>query len=255
MHHDLLVAICGYQGDANQIDNLWPAHVQHHAPILILSPEDSPIYRPGVLCCAVGKRAYIGPESLERQWMHLNVLKAMHADWYLANDADSCLLSPGLPDYIRARPDVLWSNKVPDDIHIRPAHYPLPRFALQPPYVFSRQVLDRLLSKGQFPYDDQSLYGYYGDTKWCQTPYIDWYMMALAHYTGVITERFPDGASCPTSECPVGSSVPGQHHLGYGQMRDLVRAKGIRFVHSIKAKDVFDDLCKDRTHYLSGRAG
>jgi hypothetical protein len=253
MHHHLVVAVCGYQGDANQIDNLWPAHVQHNAPIIILSPEDSPVFKTGVICCAAGKRAYIGPESLERQFIHLNVLKAIHADWYLVNDADSCLLSPGLPDYIFSRPDVLWSNKVPDDIHVRPANYPLPRFALQPPYVFSRNVLDRLLSKGQFPIDDQSKYGRYGDTKWVQTPYIDWFMMALAHYTGVYTLGFLDGASCPTSECPVGSSIPGARHSGCTIMLDLVRTKGIRFCHSIKEASVFADLCKARTEYLTGR--
>jgi len=39
--------------------------------------------------------------------------------------------------------------KVPDDIHIRPIGYPLPRFRAQPPYVFfSRAALDQMLSKG-----------------------------------------------------------------------------------------------------------
>src|SRR6266581_3363882 len=195
----LLISVHGYQGDANQIDNLWPAHIQHGAPVIILSPDDSPVYRTGAWCRTGGKRAYIGPESLDRQWIHLNLLREFDADWHLANDADSCLLSPGIPKYILDRPEVLWSNKVPDDIHIRPSHYPLPRFALQPPYVFSRAVLDQLLSKGQFPIHDQALYGRYGNSPWVQTPYIDWYMMALAHYTGVITEGFHDGASCPTS--------------------------------------------------------
>lgn len=250
----LVVAVCGYQGDASQINTLWPAHVQHGAQVVILSPEDSPVFRAGAWCVTGGKRAYIGPDSLERQWIHLNLLREIDADYYLANDADSCLLSPGLPSYIFSRPDVIWSNKVPDDIHVRAANYPLPRFALQPPYVFSRHVLDQLLSKGQFPIHDTTLYGRYGDTNWIQTPYIDWYMMALAHYTEVPMMGFLDGASCPTSECPVGSSTPGAHHSGYSIMRDLVGNHGVRFIHSIKSPDVFAQLCKDRTHYVSTHA-
>src|SRR6266566_911840 len=210
----LLVSVHCYQGDMNQMGNLWPAHAQHSAPVVVLSPDDSPVVKLGAWCRTAGKRCYIGPDSLDRQWLQLNALLDFDSEWYLANDADSCLLSPGLPDYIFSRPDVIWSNKVPDDIHIRPAHYPLPRFALQPPYVFSRHVLEKLLSKGQFPIHDQSLYGQYGDSKWVQTPYIDWYMLALSHFTGVPSLGFLDGASCPTSECPVGSSTPGDRHNG-----------------------------------------
>jgi hypothetical protein len=77
--------------------------------------------------------------------------------------------------------------------------------------------------------------------------------MALAHYTGVPSLGFLDGASCPTSECPVGSSIPGARHSGYTIMHDLVRNKGIRFIHSVKDRTVFDDLCKARTEYLTSR--
>ncbi len=246
----LLVSVHCYQGDMNQVDNLWPAHTQHDAPVVVLSPDDSPVYVSGAWCRTGGKRAYIGPDSLDRQWIHLNMLQEFDADWYIANDADSCVLSPGLPNYILSQPEILWSNKVPDTIHVRQADYPLPRFALQPPYVFSRQVLKRILSRGQVPYHRPEL-GRYGDTDWPQTPYIDWHMMALAAQTGTPTERFPDGASCPTSECPVGSSTPGERHMGYGQMLDLVRNRGIRFIHSVKDRSVCDDLCRARTEYLS----
>jgi hypothetical protein len=251
---NLLVSVHCYQGDMNQMGNLWPAHIQHGAPVVVLSPDDSPVIKIGAWCRTAGKRCYIGPDSLDRQFLQLKALLDFDADWYLANDADSCLLSPGIPDYIKSRPDVLWSNKVPDDIHIRDAKYPLPRFALQPPYVFSRYVLEQLLSKGQFDIRDTKTFGQYGtEPGWIQTPYIDWYMMALAAYTDVPTMRFLDGASCPTSECPVGSSTPGVRHMGYGQMYELVRNKGIRFIHSIKDRSVFDDLCRARTEYLSGR--
>jgi len=250
---NLLVSVHCYQGDMNQMGNLWPAHIQHGAPVVVLSPDDSPVIKLGAWCRTAGKRCYIGPDSLDRQFLQLKALLDFDADWYLANDADSCLLSPGLPSYIKSRPDVIWSNKVPDDIHVRPAHYPLPRFALQPPYVFSRQTLERLLSKGQFDIRDTKLFGQYGTEQgWVQTPYIDWYMMALACFTDVPMMGFLDGASCPTSECPVGSSIPGARHSGYTIMHDLVRNKGIRFIHSVKDRSVFDDLCRARTEYVSG---
>lgn len=250
----LLVSVHCYQGDMNQMNALWPAHIQHGAPVVVLSPNDSPVIKIGAWCRTEGKRCYIGPDSLDRQFLQLRALLDFDAEWYLANDADSCLLSPGLPEYIKSRPDVIWSNKVPDDIHIRHREYPLPRFALQPPYVFSRHVLERLVSKGQFDVRDTKRFGQYGtEPGWIQTPYIDWYMMALACYTDTPMLGFLDGASCPTSECPVGSSTPGARHLGYGQMYDLVRNKGIRFIHSIKDREVFDDLCRARTEYLAGR--
>jgi hypothetical protein len=249
----LLVSVHCYQGDMNQVETLWPAHIQHGAPVVVLSPDDSPVFRPGAWCRTAGKRCYIGPDSLDRQFLQLKALLDFEADWYLANDADSCLLSPGLPDYIFSRPDVIWSNKVPDDIHIRKPNYPLPRFALQPPYVFSRETLERLISRGQFDIRDTNLFGQYGtEYGWVQTPYIDWYMLALSYYAGVPSLGFLDGASCPTSECPVGSSIPGARHSGYTIMHDLVRNKGIRFIHSVKDRSVFDDLCAARTAYLVG---
>jgi hypothetical protein len=248
----LLVSVHCYQGDMNQMGNLWPAHIQHGAPVVVLSPDDSPVIKLGAWCRTAGKRCYIGPDSLDRQYLQLKALLDFEADWYLANDADSCLLSPGLPDYIFSRPDAIWSNKVPDDIHIRQPNYPLPRFALQPPYVFSRQTLERLILRGQFDFRDTNLFGQYGtEYGWVQTPYIDWYMLALSHYAGAPSLGFLDGASCPTSECHVGSSIPGARHSGYTIMHDLVRNKGIRFIHSVKDRSVFDDLCAARTAYLS----
>jgi hypothetical protein len=249
---NLLVSVHCYQGDMNQMGNLWPAHVQHGAPVVVLSPDDSPVIKLGAWCRTAGKRCYIGPDSLDRQFLQLKALLDFDAEWYLANDADSCLLSPGLPDYItKGDKDILWSNKVPDDIHVRPAGYPLPRFALQPPYVFSRYVLERLVSKGQFDIRDTKNFGQYGtEPGWVQTPYIDWYMMALCCWADVRNKGFQDGASCPTSECPVGSSTPGQRHMGFHTMMDLVKNKGIRFIHSVKDRSVFDDLCRARTSYL-----
>lgn len=237
---NLLVVVCGYAGDAAQIDVNWPSYSQHGAPVLILSPEDSPIHRPGAWSMTGGKKAYIGPVSLDRQWTHLHIMLDHVADYYLVHDADSILLSPEIPAYLKEPKVCLWANVVPDDIHHRPVEYPLPHFACQPPYFFSRETLKRLLAKGNCAYDEKT-----------QTPYIDWYMMALATHAGVPFVRFPDGASCPTSECDVGSSQPGAHHAGYTIMRDLVRNKGVRFVHSVKAKDVFDQLCRDRTEFLS----
>jgi len=232
------VVICAYQGDAGQVESNWPSYIQHGVPVLILSPEDSPVYRSGAWCISAGKRAYIGPDSLDRQWAHLNLLRSMPFDYFLVHDADSILLSPDLPDYLFTKNPCLWSNVVSDEIHKRPEGYTYPRLAFQSPYFFSRETLIQL-THANVPYDEKT-----------QTPYIDWYMSALAAQNGVPFSGFIDGASCPTSECPVGSSTPGQRHAGYDIMYDLVRNKGVRFCHSIKDAGVFDDLCKARTEYL-----
>jgi len=169
----------------------------------------------------------------------LNLLKTLPFDYFLVHDADSILLSPDIPDYLFTKNPCLWSNVVSDEIHKRPADYKYPQFACQPPYFFSRYTLTGL-THANVPYDDKT-----------QTPYIDWYMMALCSQNGVPFERFRDGASCPTSECPAGSSVAGARHPGFNIMYDLVRNRGVRFCHSIKSADVFDELCKARTAYTS----
>lgn len=217
----VLIAICGYEGDAHQVQFMRRHHEQMGFPIVVLSPADSPIRKVGPhWCISVGKRAYIGEDSLIRQKLHLRELLKLPFSHYLVHDADSVCLSRTLPDYLFHQ-DVLWSNIVSDLMHQRPAGWPYPRLAFQPPYFFSRGILERFLQQA-----DKSA------TANLQTPYIDFWMMEVAHDAGLPYIAFPDGASCGT---PPGS-------IGHKLMRTLVERDGKRFCHAIKDESVFQDL-------------
>ena len=145
--------------------------------------------------------------------------------FWLANDSDSFCLSPKLPDYLYQE-DVLWSNEVSDMMHARPASYPWPRLAFQPPYFFSRNILKQLLDAAP--------------TVACepQTPFIDWCMMAWSIAGKVPHKNFRDGISCPSTD---------GHSLSV--MRDHVRAQGKIFIHSVKSNQVRRILGTDREYY------
>lgn len=232
MNSDTLVSVHGYAGDQHQIRNALSVYEHHKCSVVIFSPEDSKIEKMGPhICRFVGKRAYTGPESLVRQKLQLRALLEYPFNWFLANDSDSVCLSPKIPDYLYQEPEVLWSNKVSDMMHVRPAGYSWPRFALQPPYFMARRVVERILSVA----DDVACEP--------QTPFIDWVMMAWAVASGCPNNNFRDGASYPTRNSPEGLHV----------MRTAVREHGKIFVHSIKDRLVLDRLIRDRGDYLVGQ--
>lgn len=229
MNEKTLVTIHGYAGDQHQIRNALPLYEHHNCSIVIFSPEDSPIKKIGPhICRFVGKRAYIGLDSLKRQELQLRAMLEYPFDFFLANDSDSVCLSPVLPSYLYAEPEVLWSNEVSDMMHVRPPGYTWPRLAFQPPYFMSRRVIERLLRVIDRVYTD------------AQTPFIDWAMMAWAIASGCPHNNYRDGASYPTTNSPEGFDV----------MRRVVRSQGKIFLHSIKEKRVLDALINDRHSYL-----
>lgn len=185
MSERLLIAVCGYAGDADRVKSFMPLYRHHQCPVLVLSPEDSPITSEmiggfgNVICRSEGKRAYIGDLSGERQAKHLRMMLDGGYSHVLANDSDSFCLAPELPRYLFEEPDVVWSNEVSDEMHIRP-EYVLPRIAMQPPYFFSRQALERLVAATATVKMNQ------------QTPYIDHYMLQLTHAAGLRHKAFPE---------------------------------------------------------------
>lgn len=236
MNDNTMVVVCGYSGDAHQIRTLMPYYLHHRCPILILSPEDSPIlptqlqirkelgFRQG------GKRAYIGQLSLDRQIAHLKLMLTMPPEYkyFLAHDSDSVVLDPRLPNYLYSEPDVLWSNIVSDAMHDphRPADYPWPHLAFQPPYFMSRTTIERLLTVADSIKADP------------HTPFIDWCMMAWAVAAKIPYKNFPDGASC--------STAPGE---GLRVMTELVDRSGRYIIHSVKTAESLKQLAWARIAY------
>ena len=230
MNEHTLVAVAGYTGDAHQIRAFLPVYEHHQCPVIITSPEDSPITEMGPhICRSKGLRAYIGIESLRRQVLHFEVLLSYPWRYCLFNDSDSACLSPEIPRYVYES-DVLWSNEVSDMCHQRPATYKLPRLAFQPPYFMSRNVMTQMWRSAKtHPVTD------------LQTPYIDWVMMFIAHSGKIPHLGYRNGASAPTNN----------YEPGRAMMRELVKDHGIVFVHSIKTGEVMNELVECRKQFAS----
>lgn len=146
MNDNTLITVHGYAGDADRVLRHMPLYLHHERPVLVLSPEDAPITKFAISgnigYHAVGKRAYIGQLSLDRQHEHLKVLEQEPFDWFLANDSDSFCVAPRIPEHLYMLNGVFWSNEVTDP-RLHPS--PLPKLALQPPYFFHKVVLQRFL--------------------------------------------------------------------------------------------------------------
>jgi hypothetical protein len=242
-----LISIHCWAGDKENVEWSLPVHLRHKRPILVLSPEDSPVEidDPMVECASAGERAYYGQKSLDRQRKHLEYLLTQPYDYFLMNDADSMCLSPVIPQYLYLpeNREVLWSNEVGD---WRDHPSPYPKVALQPPYFCHRSVIEKMLTVADL--DAVRAHSV--------TPYIDWYMLALAEEAGVTHRSFPDGASFPAwrrnnieETQRLGHDFKHQYVrdgliLGDTAMRNCVR-KGAVFIHSVKHKPVLDMLVRE----------
>lgn len=255
MNENTVVAIFGYAGDSHQVKMLWPYYIHHRCPIIVLSPEDSPITsrmiptrvtvyynRPGnpsvlpsppVLFKHSGKRAYTGPESLYRQRLQLELLlKQFSQEWFLLNDSDSVVLSAALPRYIYNNPNKIWSNIVDDSgchpLNQRVSGYPWPQLAFQPPYFLHRQAIQKIINAAPaVPVDPR-------------TPFIDWCMMSWSIQAGLEYQGFPDGCSGPTNDANPGA---------INAISNAVRNEGKIFIHSVKNPHILQRLAADRLTY------
>lgn len=226
MNQGTLVVVSGYAGDAHQISELLPYYEHHERPILLLSPEDSPIPFMGTLLGrSCGKRGYTGQESLDRQHRHLMTALEYPFEWFLFHDSDSICISPEIPAYLFERDDVIWSNQI-DDHREKGYHDPLPHIAMQPPYFMSRRVLREYVLHGAQKADQV-------------TPFIDWYMVQVAYAAGVQHHGFRSGACFPTDTSETAAYM-GQKVY-----------QGARMVHSVKTRAVADDL---KRAYLAAEA-
>lgn len=238
MINKLLIAVSGYSGDQAQIENNWPCYSHHDAPVLILSPKDGPIERIyDAKCISVGKKGWIGPHTLERHVSFLRVLAQQSAEFFLFNDSDSVCLSPTIPQYLFDSPDVFWSNEVRDT---NPSPSKLPKLAFQPPYFFSRRVLNALLRVASTPAQSFTQPSPEGWTMPMPTECIDHFQLQLVYAANLQHRSFPDGASFETTSAH-----------GLDTMSEHVRAYGKIFIHQIKMKHVLDRLRGDRHIFLT----
>lgn len=216
-----LVVVCAYAGDAEQLEILRPAYEHHRYPILILTPEDSPIEEyHGHKCLQGGKRAYIGQESLDRQHIHMLIAYEQGAEWYLFHDSDSICLSKKIPEYLYQDRTSIYSSEVADHRE-KGYHDPLPHIAMQPPYWMHRSVLQKFILNGKQPADPV-------------TPFIDWYMVQVAYAAGVEHKPFFN-SYCFSSNTPQGAFFA-----------EKVAGEGCVMFHSVKTQDVFDSMMAAR---------
>lgn len=244
----LLVTVHCYQGDADRVKAWLPQYLHHGRPVLVMSPEDSPVKidHPQVMNYSGGPRAYIGQKSMDRQRNHMEHLLTLPFDWFLMNDADSVCLAPDLPEFLFERDDVLWSLHAQD---WRTHDSPYPKIGLHPPYFAHRKVIAKLLSAADKPEVEAHPV----------TPFIDWYMLALAEESGTEYKPFPAelGWTFPAWRYKQGSLpdnilLPDDHEEvmqyqvdGDVPGDDLMAARvhsGAVFLHSIKHPEVMERL-------------
>lgn len=231
MNANTLIAVSAYAGDLGQVETNLPAYLHHGCPVVLLTPTDAPIERIScakVKCRSVGLKGWIGPQTLERQRLFLEVLlNEFGHSWFLFNDSDSLCLTPRIPAYLYARPDALWSNVVPDT---NPGLSRLPKVALQPPYFFSRFVLERMLEGAKRPSDSYFDPTPHGDLP-VPTFCIDHYMLQICASAGVPCLNFINGASFRT-DTPEEIAI----------MVNLVQTHGHVMIHQVKHHAVYHRL-------------
>ncbi len=222
LNPDTAVAIFGYAGDWQQIRMLMPFYLDHKCPVVVYSPEDSPINAkdtPKIKYRFGGARAYTGQASLDRQVIQMErMLAEFPQKYFLLNDSDSVCFSPKLPAYLYEYSHRVWSNEVSDVMHYRPdPKYPWPRIALQPPYFLTRENIQKWIDASRVVKAEP------------QTPFLDWAFMAWSVHAGLehASYAYAQGVSCPTRN----------YEDGRVHMERSIR-NGAIFCHSIKDSQV-----------------
>lgn len=222
------IAVCCYQGDAELVKRAMPIHQAHGCDIVCLSPADSPVTLPIAQCQFAGERAYIGEKSLQRQLRYFEILLKYPHEYFLINDSDSFFLAAKFPDVLYADPGTIWSNEVPEP---RPHASPYPKVAMQPPYWCHRDAISRML-------------GVAGKIE-CHpvTPYVDWFMLALASEAGLKRRRFTD------LEHEERCAIPFSGNDSWAELEYHIRHCGAVAMHPIKFQEHVDLCVNARKFY------
>jgi hypothetical protein len=239
MNDNTLVVVCAYAGDLEQVRNNMPVYRHHGCPVVVMSPTDAPItddFGSGVVNNWAGLKGWIGPQTLERQRLMMQLALSYPQEYFLFNDADSVCLSPEIPKYLYDNPHMMWSNEVLDT---NPGESLLPKIACQPPYFMSRRVIEAMVKNS----DNLPCSYISGRTPegWPlphPTQCIDHWIMQAACGSGFPHFNFHTGASFETNSVN-----------GLETMATLVRAHGRVLLHAIKKKDVLLRLLKEHRTY------
>lgn len=229
---DTRVAVCCYQGDANQVVDMMPLYTQHNCPLLVLSPETPDTARvdiPGVECRYGGKQCYIGWDGVERMKRHLSIMLEYPENFFLVHDADSILLDPVIPREWYSNPDWLWANRVDNGVPEQQRGFSrnIPKVAFHPPWFLSRRVIERLLAHGDTVQPNPYL------------PFIDYWMVEASVHAGI-----------PWKDMVGRMSVPMVTHLDWAC--DCVRKEGYTVIHSCKGMKYAQPLIDARKRFLAG---
>lgn len=227
MNEGILISVHCYQGDMDRVAMLMPVYEHHEAPIVILSPQNSPVALPRHICRHAGRQAYIGQESLDRQIEHLKILLEYPFDYFLLNDSDSFCVSRVIPVELYAGSvGSLWSNEVEEP---RPHKSAYPKIAAQPPYFLCRRAIEKILSVAPKIRAHEI------------TPYIDWAMLAWACEAGLAHRAFTELED--DSPAPKNFSDPWVT-LGFRICR-----RGAVMMHPIKTAEQLDGCVEGRKFY------
>lgn len=242
MNENTAVVVCAYAGDLNQVETNMRLYRHHGCPVLVMSPTDGAItkdFGPGVNNFWAGLKGWIGPQTLERQLLMLELaLSAAPQEFFLFHDADSVCLSPEIPKYLYDNPHMIWSNEVLDT---NPGESLLPKIALQPPYFFSRRVMQGMIHCARTGLPTSYISGRTPEG-WPlphPTQCIDHYMLQLACGSGFPHFKFHTGASFET-----------QSDHGLQTMSGLVRTHGRVMIHQVKTERAMRQLVKDHSLYV-----
>lgn len=235
MNPDTIVAACCYAGDAHQVIHALGLYLHHKCPFLVFSPVNSQagVNYPGVIQHFVGRAAYIGQESIDRQRNHLEILSKYPCDYFLLNDSDSFCLSPNIPEHLyNYSSDTIWSNEV---VEPRPHESPYPKLAFQPPYFLSKRVVKKMLTVA------------HKVTAHAITPYIDWWMLAVACEAGLQHRSFSELEHAPRTEIPCMTDDP------WLKLEFKIRYRGAKFMHPIKLQTDREMCIAAHEYYASQR--
>lgn len=235
---DTVISVHCYAGDADLVRRALHFHRSHGCPVVILSPEDSPVALPGAWNKHLGKRAYIGADSWTRQHEHLKYLLSFPQKYFLLNDADSFCVSAKIPDRLYAEAeDTLWSNEV---VEPRPHASPYPKIAAQPPYFITRASIQKMLeASARVPVHPI-------------TPYIDYAMLAWACEAGLKHRAFTELEHPSDHIFATGPDLTPEQSA-WQQLAYRIRYRNTQFCHPIKTQWQVD-LCREAREFYEREA-